>query len=97
VPKYMLKATYTAQGMRALKEQGATRRLAALRRALEPQGITIEAMYFTLAEDSFLIVEAPDLVTVLGLVLSRSGSGDVRSETVPLLTAEEMDEVFSKF
>ena len=97
MPKFMVKATYTAQGMRALKEQTATQRLAAYRRALGAQGITIEAMYFTLAQDSFIIVEASDLVTLLGSVLSRSGSGDLRLETVPLLSVEEMDEALSRF
>lgn len=101
MPKYMMKATYTSQGFRALREVSATERLAAFRRAFAAKGVRIEGMYFTPGSqgigDSFIIIDAPDIGTAMGMVLSRESSGDVRGEVIPLFTVEEMDAALNAF
>lgn len=97
MPKYFVKASYTPQGIRALKETSAAQRWAALRRALETVGIKAEAMYFSGSHDSFIIADAPDYVTLCGAVLSRAASGDTEIVVTPLLTVDEMDDALKKF
>ena len=92
--KYLIKATYTADGSRGLLKDGGTKRRAAAEEALKNAGGRVEAFYFAFGDtDAFVIVDAPDHVTVSAAALAINASGAVRTQTVVLLTPEEIDQV----
>ena len=95
--KYLIKATYTADGSRGLLTDGGTKRRTAAEEALKSAGGRVEAFYFALGEtDAFVIVDAPDHVTVSAASLAINASGAVRTQTVVLLTPEEIDQATKK-
>ena len=50
MPKYLLRATYTADGIKGLMKDGGAKRQAAARRLVESLGGTLEAFYFAFGE-----------------------------------------------
>jgi uncharacterized protein with GYD domain len=84
MPKYLIKASYTAEGAKGLLKDGGSKRREA-------------AFYFAFGEtDAFVIVDAPDPATVSAASLTISASGAVRTQTVVLLTPEELDQAAKK-
>jgi uncharacterized protein with GYD domain len=97
VPKYLIKATYTSDGSRRLLQDGGTKRRSAAEEALKNAGGRLEAFYFALGDtDAFVIVDAPDHVSVSAASLAINASGAVRTQTVVLLTPEEVDQASKK-
>ena len=97
MPKFMLKASYTAEGARGLLKEGGTARRAAVQKIIEGIGGKVEAFYFAYGEDdAYLIVEVPDVVSGLALSLAVNASGAVRLSTIPLITPEEIDAAAKK-
>ena len=61
MPKYLLTASYTAAGSKALAGDSATGRKAAIARAAKSLGGKLESFYYALGEtDVFLIIDLPD-------------------------------------
>ena len=91
--RYLLKASYTAEGTKGLAEAGASSRLEVLKKTVASVGGSMECMYWAFgADDAILIVDLPDNVAAAALASAVGMSGAVKSyETVALLTAEEMD------
>lgn len=97
MPKYMIQASYTVEGLKGLHKDKASGRKAAVSAAAESLGGKLEAMYYTLGQDdAFAIVDLPDTVTATALALAISGSGLVRTKTTALLTVEETDKALAK-
>lgn len=97
MPKYLFEVKYTLEGMRGLKEQGGTARVAASRAFVEEAGGTIESFYFAFGgRDAFIIADLPDNVTSAALGLIVGASGGVNSSVTVLLTPEEIDEAARK-
>jgi len=92
MPKYLIKARYTTEGLKGLKEDSGTRRKESVAHALTSVGGKLEEMYFALGEeDVFIIAEAPDTAAIAAIGFAAGVTGTVRTETVALLTPEEMD------
>ena len=95
--KYLIEASYTAEGLRGLQKDKASGRRAAIQKSMQGLGGKIEAMYFALGEhDVVVIVDLPDNVTATALALTVSASGFVRTRTTILLTVEETDQALAK-
>jgi uncharacterized protein with GYD domain len=95
--KFMVKASYTAEGARGLAKEGGTRRRAAVQKLVEGLGGKVEAFYFAYGEhDVYVVTELPDAAACLALSLAVNSSGAVRLSTTPLITAEEMDAACKK-
>ena len=95
--KYLIQASYTAEGLRGLKNDKATGRKQAVTKLLEGLEGKLEAMYFAMGEhDVVMIVDMPDLVTAAAVSLTVSASGLIRSKTTALLTIEETDRALTK-
>jgi len=93
VPKYLLHASYTAEGTKGLLKEGGSARRKSVVDLLTPLGGTLEAFYFTFGdEDAILIVDVPDVITGAALNLAVNASGTVRSHWTALLTVEDIDE-----
>lgn len=95
--KYLVQASYTAEGLQGLLKDKATGRRQSVIRAVESVGGKLEAMYFALGEhDVLLIIDMPDAVSGAALALRVSASGVVRTKTTTLLTVEEADQALGK-
>ena len=95
--KYLVSACYTPEGLQGLTKDKAAKRKEAVEQALATVGGKLHAMYWALGEDdAYVICDCPDNVSVAALALATSASGLVRTRTVPLLTAAELDEALAK-
>ena len=91
--KYLLKASYTAEGARGILKQGGSARVTAVTKALKKVGGKLEAFYFAYGSaDAIVIVELPNETAALALSLAVNASDAVTVETVPLITPKQMDE-----
>ena len=97
MPKYLLKVSYTADGVKGLLKDGGTKRRQAAEAAVKSTGGSLEAMYFAFGEnDVYVIVDSPDNASVAAASMAIAASGLVKPTTVVLLTAEEIDQAVKK-
>ena len=97
MPKYLIEAVYTAEGLRGLHKDKASGRRQAVVKAVESLEGKVEAFYFSMGEsDVVSIVDVPDAVSVAALSLAASASGLVRVQTTALLGVEEIDRALDK-
>jgi len=95
--KYLIQASYTAEGLRGLQKDKASGRKQAITKLVESLEGKIDAMYFALGDhDVILVVDVPDIVTGAALSLTVSATGLVRTKSTALLTVEETDLALSK-
>jgi uncharacterized protein with GYD domain len=95
--KYLITASYSAEGARGLLKDGGSKRRQAAEQAIKSAGGKLEAFYFAFGEhDAYVIVDAPDQATVVASSIAINASGAVRTKTVVLLTAEEVDQAVKK-
>ena len=97
MPKYLIQASYTAEGLKGLQKDKASGRMAAASRAVESLGGKLESFYCALGEhDVFTVVDLPDTASAAALAVTVSASGLVHSRTTALLTVEEADKALTK-
>jgi uncharacterized protein with GYD domain len=97
MPKYLIQASYNAEGLKGLQKDKASGRKAAAARAVESLGGKLESFYCALgADDVITIVDLPDHVSAAALSVTVSASGLVHSRTTALLTVEEADKALAK-
>lgn len=96
--KYLIKASYTAEGTKGLiKGGGGTARRAAVQQLMQGLNGKLEAFYYAFGDaDAYVIVDAPDNVTAAAVSLAVNASGAVTTQTVVLLTPEEIDQAAKK-
>jgi uncharacterized protein with GYD domain len=96
MPKYLLQANYTAEGMQGLTKEGASGRRAAVKTAIEGIGGKMEAFYYAFgADDAIVIVDLPSNVAAAAVGIATSATGSVRLRTTPLLTIEDIDKALA--
>ncbi|MBI2321849.1 MAG: GYD domain-containing protein [Chloroflexi bacterium] len=97
MPKYLVQASYTADGLKGLLKDGGSKRRAAVEQMVSALGGKVEAFYFAFGEtDVFTIIDAPDNATVAAASLVASASGAVQVRTTVLLAPEEIDQATRK-
>lgn len=97
MPKYLIQASYSAEGARGLLKQGGSKRKQAAEDLIKSVGGKLEAFYFTFGDnDAFVIVDAPDNAAVAAASLTVSASGLVSAKTTVLMTPEEVDQAAKK-
>ena len=97
MPKYLLKVSYTADGVKGVLKDGGTKRRQAAEDAVKSTGGSLESMYFAFGEDDvYVIVDSPDNASVAAASMTIAASGLVKPTTVVLLTAEEIDQAAKK-
>lgn len=93
MPKYLLKASYTAEGARGLTKEGGTSRRDTIAKLAEDAGGKLESFYFAFGEaDAYVICDIPDNATAAALALAVNSSGAANVTTVVLMTPEEVDQ-----
>lgn len=92
MPKFLVRGTYTAEGLKGLMKDGGTGRKTAVEKAVVSLGGTLESMYFALGDDDvFVLVDLPNAVAATTVALAAGASGAVALHTTVLLTPVEMD------
>src|SRR5580692_888767 len=92
MPKFLIEASYTAEGLRGLAKDKASGRQDVVKEALASVGGKLDAAFFALGDtDVYILCDCPDHVSVAALSLAVSASGMVRTKTIPLMTVEEAD------
>ncbi|MGW0803975.1 GYD domain-containing protein [Nonomuraea sp. NPDC002799] len=93
MPKYLIQAIYTADGLKGVLQEGGTGRRQAVERMVESVGGRVEQMYFAFGEaDTYVIVDLPSNAASAAVSLRISASGAVHTKTAVLLTPEEIDD-----
>lgn len=91
--KYLVEASYTAEGTKGIIKAGGTARRAVVQKMVESLGGRLEAFYFGFGEnDAYVVLELPDNLTAAAISLAVTSTGAVRTKTTVLLTPEEIDE-----
>lgn len=97
MPKYLVQATYTTDGVKGLLKEGGSGRKASVDKAVGALGGKVESFYYAFGEtDAFVVVDVPDTATVVALSLAVNASGAVKSTVTPLITVEEVDAACKK-
>ena len=92
MPKYLLQASYTAEGVKGVLKEGGSKRRAAVEKAMEALGGSVEQFYYSLGDDDvYVICSAPDNATIAAVSMAVNAAGAVRLKTSILLTPEEID------
>jgi uncharacterized protein with GYD domain len=92
MPKYMFRASLTAEGMAGVLKEGGAARRQVVKDAIEGLGGALEAFYFAFGDDDVIgIVDLPDNVTAAAFGIQVGSSGTVGLSTTVLLTPEEVD------
>ena len=97
MPKYLLRANYTAEGVKGLNKDGGTKRQAAARRLVESLGGKLESFYYAFGDtDVYAVADLPDNTSAAAVSMAIGGTGAVTGNIVVLLTPEELDAVAKK-
>jgi len=97
MPKFLIKGSYTAEGLKGLKKDKASGREKAIAAACKGLGGKVDAVYYALGDDDvFVVVDMPSHVQVSSLCVAVGASGMVSTRTVPLLTVAEMDKALGE-
>ena len=93
MPKYLFQASYTPQGVEGIRTKGGTSRRDALADTAGGLGGKLESFYFGFGDhDAYVIVDLPDDEAAAAIALTVNASGAATTETIVLLTAEQVDE-----
>ncbi len=97
MPKYLLQASYTGEGIKGLRKEGGTARRAAAEQLVKSLGGTVESFYYAFGDaDVYTVVDMPDHESMSAAALAIGASGVVTGKTIVLMTAEEVDAAVKK-
>ena len=97
MPKYLIQASFTQEGLKGLLKEGGSGRRRAVDQLAKSVGGKVEAFYFAFGEtDVFVIMDAPDNASIAAASMAVSAAGAVSTRTVVLITPEEMDQAVKK-
>jgi uncharacterized protein with GYD domain len=98
VPKYLLKASYSTEGIKGVLKEGGSGRVAAVEQLMEGLGGSVEAAYFAFGgSDAYVIVDLPDNASAAAVAAAIGASGAMSNyETIVLLTPAELDDAVKK-
>src|SRR5512132_3552349 len=95
--KYLFAAKYTAEGAKGFAHDGGTGRRAAIEKMLQSVGGRLEGLYFAFGgTDAYVIADLPDNVSAAAVAITVGQSGKASTNTVVLLTPEEIDAATKK-
>jgi uncharacterized protein with GYD domain len=97
MPKYLVRASISTEGIRGTLKEGGSKRRAAVQEAAQSVDGRLEAFYYAFGEkDVVAIFDVPNNVSAAALSLAVAASGAAHIETTVLLTPEEIDQVAKK-
>jgi len=95
MPTYISLVQFTDKGIQSAKET--TRRVADWAAKVQPMGVSINQMYWTLGQyDQVCVFEAPDDETAAGVLLAADMLGNIRTQTMRAFTTSELEKILAK-
>ncbi|WP_119269122.1 GYD domain-containing protein [Taklimakanibacter deserti] len=95
MPAFIILSSFTDQGVRAVKDT--TKRAEKFKELAKQHGATVKDLYWTLGQyDVVAIVDAPDVTSMTALGLTLGMAGNVRTQTLPAFSADDMAKVLAK-
>ena len=96
MPKYLVTANYTSEGMKGVLSKGGTARRDAVEKTATELGGRLESFYFAFGEnDAYVVIDLPDNIAAAAVGMAVSASGMAAATTTVLLTPEEVDRAAS--
>lgn len=98
MPKYMIQAAYTPEGLKGVLAKGGSSRRDAIQTMANSLGGSVERLYFAFGDvDVYVIIDMPDNISVAAVMMTVSASGALaNAKTVVLLTPEDVDDAAQK-
>jgi uncharacterized protein with GYD domain len=97
MPKYLFEAKYTPEGVRGLKEAGASSRAKALADMAGGMGGTLESFYFAFGDvDAYVVLDLPDDEAAAAGAFTVGASAATEVKTIKLLTLDEADAAIAR-
>ncbi len=97
MPKYMIQASYTTEGVGGVLKDGGSGRRDAIEKMITGAGGSVESFYFAFGDnDVYVIVDLPDAETAAAVAMTVGATGSVDIQTIALLTPEQVDEAARK-
>lgn len=95
--KYMIKASYSADGAKGLLKDGGSKRVDAATKLIEGVGGKLECFYFAFGDhDAYIVADLPNEVSAAAIGLAVNATGLVGTSTTALMTAEQVDAACDK-
>ena len=92
MPKYLIKANYTLEGLKGVRAKGAKSRADAIDNMVNGMGGTVESFYFAFGDDDvYVVADLPDDESAAAVAFTVSAAGGATTSTVKLLTVEQAD------
>ena len=90
--KFLIKGSYTSEGVKGLLKVGGTNRKQAVEKMITDLGGKMEAFYYAFGEtDVYVIGDVPDVATATAVALKVNSTGLVSVTTTILFEPEEVD------
>ncbi len=91
--KYLIKASYSPEGIKGVMAKGGSARVAAIEKLAAGVGGSLECCYFAFgSDDLYAIVDAPSPEAMAAIAGTVTSTGAVSGyETIVLLTADQID------
>ena len=91
--KYMIKASYSPEGIKGVMAKGGSARVDAIKKLASGVGGSLESCYFAFGDDDlYAIVDAPSHEAMAAIAGTVTSTGALSSyQTIVLLTADEID------
>ena len=92
MPKYLLEASYTLEGIKGVQKAGGSSRREAVAQVAKSVGGELECFYFAFGDrDAYVICDLPDNESATAVALTVNAAGGATVRTVTLVTPEEVD------
>ncbi len=94
MPKYLIRAKLTGDGLKGTLKEGGTSRRATIEKLFESLGGSLDAFYYAFGDDDVIVIGSmPDNTTAAAVAMTVAASGSVAPSTTVLITPEEVDEI----
>jgi uncharacterized protein with GYD domain len=95
--KYLLKVSYSAEGLKGVMKTGGTSRVKAVEAAVSGIGGSLESFYFAFGgDDAYVIIDVPDHAAAVAMAGAVVTSGALsKYETVVLLSPSDIDQAMN--
>jgi uncharacterized protein with GYD domain len=92
MPKFLMEASFTTEGVKGVRSEGGTARREAVEKAIESVGGQLEGFYFAFGHrDVYVLADFPDNQSAAAMALTVNATGAVATRTIVLLTPEDVD------
>ena len=94
---FMFTASYTVEGLRGIRSEGARSRIAVVEEMCESLDGKLETAYWSFGHTDFIcIVELPDNAAAAAAATAVAATGAASVQTTVLLTADQIDDAIGR-